>query len=112
MVMPSGMRSSAPTPPPSASGKSAEQRRHGRHDDGPEAQQAGLEDRLFRGLAFFPLRLQRKVDHHDGVLLHDADEQDDADERNDAELNPESMSASSAPTPADGSVEMIVMGWM
>ncbi len=38
------------------------------------------------GFALVALGVERKVDHHDGVLLHDADEQDDADERNHAEL--------------------------
>ena len=32
------------------------------------------------------LGLQREVDHHDGVLLHDADQQDDADQRDDVEV--------------------------
>ena len=36
--------------------------------------------------AFIALGIEGKVDHHDGVLLHNADQQDDADERNDAEL--------------------------
>ena len=59
------------------------------------------------------LGLEREVDHHDRVLLHDADEQDDADQRDDAELGAgRRISASSAPTPADGSVERIVIGWM
>src|SRR6266849_7793160 len=31
-------------------------------------------------LAFVPLRFESKVNHHDGVLLDDADEHDDADE--------------------------------
>ena len=30
--------------------------------------------------------LERKVNHHDGVFLYDADEQDDADKSDDAEL--------------------------
>ena len=64
----------------------AQQRRHRGHHDRPEAQQAGLVDRLVRGLALRPLRLQREVDHHDGVLLHDADQQNDADHRDDGEL--------------------------
>jgi hypothetical protein len=97
---------------PSASGTAAEQRRHGRHHDRPEAQQAGLVDRVDGRLALLALRLEREVDHHDRVLLHDADEQDDADERDDAELGAADESARSAPTPADGSVERIVIGWM
>ena len=39
-----------------------------------------------RLLSFLALGFEREVDHHDGVLLHDADQQDDADERDDAEL--------------------------
>ena len=35
------------------------------------------------GLAF---RLQSEVDHHDGVLLDDADQQDDADQRDHIEV--------------------------
>ena len=38
------------------------------------------------GLPSLALGLEREVDHHDGVLLHDADEQDDADQRDDAEV--------------------------
>ena len=50
----------------------------------------------------------------DRALLHDADEQDDADERNHVQLGvaEQSISASRAPTPAEGSVERIVSGWM
>ena len=37
-------------------------------------------------LAVVPLRLDREVDHHDRVLLHDADQHDDADEGVDAQV--------------------------
>ena len=37
-------------------------------------------------LAAVALGFQREVDHHDGVLLHDADEQNDADQRDDVEI--------------------------
>ena len=69
--------------------QAAEQRGHGGHHDGAEAQQAGLVDGLARRLACLALGFQREVDHHDGVLLHDADQQDDADERDDVELHAE-----------------------
>src|SRR6516162_10648949 len=52
----------------------AEQRRKRRHHDRPEAQQASLVDRLPRALAFYALGLQGEVDHHDRVLLDDADQ--------------------------------------
>ena len=84
--MPSGRRSSAPMPRAERQRQAAEQRRHRRHHDRPEAQQAGLVDRLLRRLALRALRLQREVDHHDGVLLHDADQQDDADQRDHAQV--------------------------
>src|SRR5271165_893069 len=61
--------------------QAAEQRRHRRHHDGPEPQQAGLVDGFLGLLAFHALGLQREVEHHDRVLLYDADEQDDADQR-------------------------------
>ena len=64
----------------------AQQRRHGGHHDGPEAQQAGLKNGVLRSLAFVALGFQGKIDHHDRVLLDDADEQHDADERDHAEV--------------------------
>ncbi len=61
---------------------------------------------------FRALGLEREVDHHDRVLLDDADQQDDADQGDDAELGVRTaISASTAPTPADGRVERIVMRW-
>ena len=64
----------------------AQQRRHGGHHDRPKAQQACLIDRFFRRQSLEALRRKREVDHHDAVLLHDADQQDDADERNQVEI--------------------------
>jgi TetR/AcrR family transcriptional regulator len=52
-----------------------------RHHDGAKAQDARLADRLLRRHAAVALRVEREVDHHDGVLLHDADQQQDADRR-------------------------------
>ena len=37
-------------------------------------------------LAFLALGFEREVDHHDGVLFDDADQQHDADQRDDAEI--------------------------
>ncbi len=54
-----------------------------------------------------------EIDHHDAVLLDDADQQDDADHADDAEVEADtSISTSSAPTPAEGRVERMVSGWM
>ena len=61
-------------------------RRHRRHQDRPETQQAGLIDRLARQLSLVPLGVEREVDHHDRILFDDADQQDDPDDRNDAEI--------------------------
>ena len=74
----------------------AQHRRHGRHQDRAEAQQAGLVDRLARLEPFVPLALQRHVDHHDGVLLHDADQQQHADHGDDAELDARRAAARAA----------------
>ncbi len=86
MLMPSGFLSSDPTPLPKASGHRTQQRRHGGHHDGTEPQQAGLINRFFWRLAFLTLGFQGEIDHHDGVLLHNADQQNDADERDDVEI--------------------------
>src|SRR6059036_1170311 len=68
-------------------GKAAEEGGHGGHHDGPEAEQASLEDGLMRRQALGALGIQGEVDHHDGILLDDANEQDDADEGDDAEVD-------------------------
>jgi hypothetical protein len=57
--------------------KPAEQGSHGGHHDGAEAQQAGLIDGFDRRQALLALGLQGEVDHHDGVLFHDADQQNE-----------------------------------
>ena len=51
IVMPSGRRSSDPVPGPERQRDAAEQRGHGGHHDGTEAQQARLVDRFVRRLA-------------------------------------------------------------
>ena len=54
---------------------------------------------------------QGEIHHHDGVLLDDAHQQQNADDAHDGEFGlPVTQSASSAPSPAEGSVEMMVMG--
>src|SRR5215813_3308752 len=78
-------------------GQATEERGHGRHHDGPEAEEAGLEDRLRGWLAPLALRFQGEIDHHDGVLLHDADEQDDADEGDDVEVRAEDLQSQDGP---------------
>jgi hypothetical protein len=37
------------------------------------------------------LRVEREVDHHDRVLLHDADQQQDADHRDEREVHAEDL---------------------
>ena len=86
MVMPSGLRSSEPTPMPMASGnppKSAAMvvimmgRKRSRH---------AWIDGFDRRQALVALGLQGEIDHHDGILFHNANEQNDADESDDAEV--------------------------
>ena len=64
----------------------AQQRGHGGHHDGTEAQQAGFVDGVGGVLAVLAFAFQREVHHHDAVLLHDADEQDDADDGHHAQI--------------------------
>ena len=67
-------------------GQRPEKGRHCGHEDGAKAKQAGLIDGVLRRQALVALRIQGKVDHHDGVLLHDADEKDDADDPDDSQI--------------------------
>src|SRR5260370_22772752 len=48
---------------------------HRCHHDRAKTQQTGLVDRFLRSLALFPLSIERKVNHHDRVLLNDPDQQ-------------------------------------
>src|SRR5713226_4531967 len=66
--------------------QSGEQGGHGGHHDWAETKQTRLVDGFFRRFVFDTLGLEREVNHHDGVFLHNADQQDDADERDDAEI--------------------------
>src|SRR5208337_912578 len=59
---------------------------HGGHHDGTKSQEAGFINGDFRLLAFFALRFQSEVDHHNSVFLDDSDQQDDSDESDDAEF--------------------------
>ena len=59
------------------------------HQDGAEAEDAGLEDGVLGAHVLLAFELQGEVDHDDGVLLDDADEQNDADERDDVEVGVE-----------------------
>ena len=86
MLIPSGPTEFRPRPGAQRQRQCAEERGHGRHQDRAEAQQAGLENRVRWSFAFLPLRLQGEVDHHDAVLLHDADQKDDADDGNHVEV--------------------------
>ena len=88
MVIPRGWRSSEPSPVPKASGSAPKIAAQGRHHDRPKTQQARLLDRLVR-VESLPLRLEREIDHHDRVLLHDADQQQHADRGDDRELDVE-----------------------
>ena len=85
IAMPSGRRSSTRAPP-QRQRHAAQKGRQRRHHDRAESQQTRLKDRFLGRLAMLALVLQRKVDHHDRVLLHDADQQNDADQRDHAEI--------------------------
>jgi len=69
-------------------------------------------NRIGRILAVFALAFQREVDHHDAVLLHNADQQHDSDDCDHAQVLVKEKQCEKAPTPADGNVDRIVMGWI
>ena len=53
---------------------------------GRKADDAGVEDRGCRRFSVVSLRVEGKVDHHDGVLFDDADQHEQTDEAIDVEL--------------------------
>ena len=65
-------------------------------------------ERAFAG----PLGGQREIHHHDAVLLHDADQQHDADDADNIQRHMRQCRISSAPSPAEGKVERMVIGTM
>ena len=84
--MPSGWRNSDPTPVPSISGRAPNIAaivviRIGRKRSRHAWKIASRGD-----LPSLALGFEREVDHHDRVLLDDADQEDDADDRDDAEI--------------------------
>ena len=62
---------------------------HGCHHDGAEPYDARFVYRVRRGLAFLPLGFEREIDHHDPVLLYEADQHYHADIGVDREVDPE-----------------------
>ena len=48
-------------------------RRQGSHHNRAKTQQTGLENSFLRRQVTVPLGFKRKIDHHNGVFLHDAD---------------------------------------
>ncbi len=80
----------------------AEERGKGRHHDRPEAQKTGAMDRVLRRQAFAALRIDRDIDHHDGVLLDDPNQEDDADERDDGEFGAAHHQSEERPGPSRG----------
>jgi hypothetical protein len=92
--IPSGRRSSDPVPMLSTIGSAPNIARHRGHQDRPQTEQRRCPNRLLRRQAFATLGIERHVDHHDRVLLDDADEQDQSDQRDDRELGRSPSSAS------------------
>ena len=91
----------------------AEHGAHRGHQDRPEARAGRPRAPPRAAIMPAPFGDEREIDHHDAVLLDDADQQHDADDADHVERHAErSCSASSAPSPADGKVDRIVTGWM
>jgi len=87
--MPSGRRISEPVPLPSASGSPPSSAAAVVIMIGRKRSTQRLVDRVVGRTAFAALSFEREVDHHDGVFLDDAYQQDDADERDHAQLDVE-----------------------
>src|SRR5277367_1522369 len=64
----------------------AEERSHGSHQNGPEAQQASLVDGLQRRSVLLAFELHGKINHENRVFLDDANQKNDADERNHVQI--------------------------
>jgi len=79
---------------------------------GRKRKQARLKDRFFRRFVLDAFGFKREVNHHDGVLLHNADQKNDAYQSDHSKIVARQKKARMAPTPAEGSVERIVTGWM
>src|ERR1017187_2958742 len=86
---PSGWRSSAPVPRPAAIGTAPDIAAKGVIMIGRKRSTHALWLPPLGRKPFVALRVQREVDHHDGVLLHDPDQHQDADGRDDREVLPE-----------------------
>src|SRR5271157_2679293 len=82
--------------------QTGQQRSHGGHHDGTESQEAGFINGVFRLLAFFALRLQSEVNHHNSVFLDDTDQQDDTDESDDGEFLVEKQQGQNGAHPGRG----------
>jgi len=95
IVMPRGRRRSDPVPVPGASGKAPRSAAIGGHQDRTKAQHACFDDGVVGVLTFVPLGGQSEVDHNDGVLFHDADQQNDADDH-DVPIDPAPTKRSTA----------------
>ena len=54
------------------------QRAEGRHHDRSEPDKTTLVDRFGRTHPFFAFGIDGKINHHDGIFLHDADEHNDS----------------------------------
>ena len=67
----------------------AEQGSHRCHQNRPEAQLAGFKDSFGSGFAVLALRHEGKVDHHDRIFFHNANQQNDANDRNHVQVDVE-----------------------
>ena len=112
MAMPRGRRSSRALAAGEDQGHRAEHRGQRCHHDRPEAQEAGLEDRVMRVGAVGRSASRAKSIIMIAFFLTMPMSRNTAISAMTVNSVPVTRSASSAPTPADGRVERIVIGWM
>ena len=99
---PSGRRDSAPAPCPSAIGRVPTSAAMVVIMMGRNRTLAASRIASRALLSVVPLGLDGEVDHHDRVLLHDADQHDDADEGVDAEVQLEDHQREQRAEPGEG----------
>ena len=78
-----------PSTGPQGQRQSSKKSRHGGHQDWAKAEQTCFKNGISRALPLLPFHLEGEIDHHDGVLFDNADQQHDADDGNHVEIDSE-----------------------
>src|SRR5579884_2471042 len=74
----------------------------GRHHDRTKSKQCRLPDRQSAVSAFLAHRVEREIDHHDRVLLHDPNQENDANDADDPKARSRGPQANECPNASRG----------